>query len=223
MVTLVWIKWFFFFQKLKRKLEKDAVIASECQTSDAPESHNVDDNIREPTHIVAMIDPDVSIPHFLQTLQLSHQGQMNRNSDSHDSELLLNTGKSDANLTVSQSKQCNVNTQERQCDSCHSNNLDKNNECLHHDQEQCDLSNNTGCQTTSAYSHSNEVPMESKTNEDRDSEEKDSTVESPGFVLTGLHACGNLTPTMLRVFTRCPQAVGLASVACCYMKLSTNR
>ena len=42
---------------------------------------------------------------------------------------------------------------------------------------------------------------------------------APPFLLTGLHACGDLTPTMLRVFVNCPQALGLASVACCYMKM----
>ncbi|XP_061190946.1 methyltransferase-like protein 25B [Saccostrea echinata] len=41
------------------------------------------------------------------------------------------------------------------------------------------------------------------------------------FLLTGLHACGDLTPTMLRVFTSCPDIAGLASVGCCYMKMST--
>uniref|UniRef100_K1QF35 UPF0431 protein C1orf66-like protein n=1 Tax=Magallana gigas TaxID=29159 RepID=K1QF35_MAGGI len=43
------------------------------------------------------------------------------------------------------------------------------------------------------------------------------------FLLTGLHACGDLTPTMLRVFTSCPDIQGLASVGCCYMKLSTAK
>jgi len=40
------------------------------------------------------------------------------------------------------------------------------------------------------------------------------------FLLAGLHACGDLTPTMMRVFVACPPAVALASVGCCYMKLS---
>ncbi|XP_005097520.1 protein RRNAD1 [Aplysia californica] len=44
----------------------------------------------------------------------------------------------------------------------------------------------------------------------------------PQFVLAGLHACGDLTPTLLRVFTECPTAVGLASVACCYMKIAAT-
>ena len=44
--------------------------------------------------------------------------------------------------------------------------------------------------------------------------------EACEFCLVGLHACGDLTPTMLRVFCQCPTATALASVACCYMKLS---
>ncbi|XP_060066540.1 methyltransferase-like protein 25B [Ylistrum balloti] len=43
------------------------------------------------------------------------------------------------------------------------------------------------------------------------------------FLLTGLHACGDLTPTMLRIFAQCQDVVGVASVACCYMKLSCTR
>lgn len=40
-------------------------------------------------------------------------------------------------------------------------------------------------------------------------------------VLVGLHTCGDLGPTMLRVFASCPQARGLVSVGCCYMKMTT--
>ena len=43
------------------------------------------------------------------------------------------------------------------------------------------------------------------------------------FILTGLHACGDLTPTFLRFFVNCSTAKGLASVGCCYMKLSDIR
>ncbi|XP_053561253.1 methyltransferase-like protein 25B [Bombina bombina] len=41
------------------------------------------------------------------------------------------------------------------------------------------------------------------------------------FLLTGLHACGDLSVAMLRHFARCPSVVGITSVACCYMKIST--
>ncbi|KAK7481310.1 hypothetical protein BaRGS_00027390 [Batillaria attramentaria] len=50
-------------------------------------------------------------------------------------------------------------------------------------------------------------------------QEEDSGLLS-GLVLTGLHACGDLTATLLRVFVNCPAVDGLVSVGCCYMKLS---
>ncbi|KAL2084376.1 hypothetical protein ACEWY4_019894 [Coilia grayii] len=43
-----------------------------------------------------------------------------------------------------------------------------------------------------------------------------------GFVLTGLHACGDLSATLLRHFVNCPSVLGMTSVACCYMKITTK-
>ena len=40
------------------------------------------------------------------------------------------------------------------------------------------------------------------------------------YVLVGLHTCGNLATTMLRLFAESKVLVGLVSVGCCYMKLS---
>ncbi|XP_060234551.1 methyltransferase-like protein 25B isoform X3 [Meriones unguiculatus] len=50
-------------------------------------------------------------------------------------------------------------------------------------------------------------------------------LEMPGqcstrLLLTGLHACGDLSVALLRHFCCCPEVVALASVGCCYMKLS---
>ncbi|XP_057690434.1 methyltransferase-like protein 25B [Corythoichthys intestinalis] len=42
------------------------------------------------------------------------------------------------------------------------------------------------------------------------------------LVLTGLHACGDLSPTLLRHFIKCPHICAITSVACCYMKLTTK-
>ena len=39
-------------------------------------------------------------------------------------------------------------------------------------------------------------------------------------LLVGLHTCGDLGPTMLRLFINCPRIIGLVSVGCCYMKLT---
>ncbi|KAA8579068.1 hypothetical protein FQN60_018809, partial [Etheostoma spectabile] len=44
----------------------------------------------------------------------------------------------------------------------------------------------------------------------------------PDFVLTGLHACGDLSATLLRHFVSCPYVRGITSVACCYMKITTE-
>ncbi|KAK1329197.1 hypothetical protein QTO34_011377 [Cnephaeus nilssonii] len=40
------------------------------------------------------------------------------------------------------------------------------------------------------------------------------------LLLTGLHACGDLSVALLRHFSSCPEVAALASVGCCYMKLS---
>ncbi|XP_072166806.1 methyltransferase-like protein 25B [Diadema setosum] len=45
--------------------------------------------------------------------------------------------------------------------------------------------------------------------------------DAGSFALVGLHTCGDLAPTMLRVFAKCKQARALASVACCYMKMES--
>lgn len=42
------------------------------------------------------------------------------------------------------------------------------------------------------------------------------------FLLTGLHACGDLSATLLRHFANCPHVRGITSVACCYMKITTK-
>ncbi|XP_063882966.1 methyltransferase-like protein 25B [Scylla paramamosain] len=39
--------------------------------------------------------------------------------------------------------------------------------------------------------------------------------------LLGLHTCGDLAPTLLRIFTSMPACQAVVSVGCCYMKLTT--
>ncbi|XP_071325548.1 methyltransferase-like protein 25B isoform X2 [Trachinotus anak] len=52
--------------------------------------------------------------------------------------------------------------------------------------------------------------------------EETSPQRYPDFVLTGLHACGDLSATLLRHFVSCPHVRGITSVACCYMKITTQ-
>ncbi|ELT93725.1 hypothetical protein CAPTEDRAFT_126903, partial [Capitella teleta] len=42
------------------------------------------------------------------------------------------------------------------------------------------------------------------------------------FALAGLHACGDLSATLLKLFVACPNVCAIASVGCCYMKMSTQ-
>lgn len=41
-----------------------------------------------------------------------------------------------------------------------------------------------------------------------------------GFVLVGLHTCGDLGPTIVKLYSEMPDARALLSVGCCYMKLT---
>ncbi|KAJ8288000.1 hypothetical protein COCON_G00006590 [Conger conger] len=52
--------------------------------------------------------------------------------------------------------------------------------------------------------------------------EEESRFNDPRFILTGLHACGDLSATLLRHFASCPHILGITSVACCYMKITTH-
>ncbi|XP_078612110.1 methyltransferase-like protein 25B [Branchiostoma floridae x Branchiostoma japonicum] len=51
-------------------------------------------------------------------------------------------------------------------------------------------------------------------------DEGDAPCDRKAFSMVGLHTCGDLAPTMLRVFTRCNDIRALASVGCCYMKMT---
>ena len=42
------------------------------------------------------------------------------------------------------------------------------------------------------------------------------------YIIVGLHTCGDLGPTMLRVYSQSKQIVGLVSVGCCYMKVTCS-
>lgn len=52
--------------------------------------------------------------------------------------------------------------------------------------------------------------------------EENSSQRYPDFILTGLHACGDLSATLLRHFVSCPHVRAITSVACCYMKITTT-
>lgn len=77
-----------------------------------------------------------------------------------------------------------------------------------------------GCQSRDLEEDSPPLRRSSSTTDLR--QEEPSPPECPDFILTGLHACGDLSSTLLRHFVDCPHVCGITSVACCYMKLTTK-
>ncbi|CAG6014419.1 unnamed protein product [Menidia menidia] len=89
----------------------------------------------------------------------------------------------------------------------------------------------TNDSTPDAFS---QVPNKNKTKDEFSAEDCVSCVQAdnglvenlprdyPDFVLTGLHACGDLSATLLRHFVNCPHVRAITSVACCYMKITTK-
>ena len=47
-------------------------------------------------------------------------------------------------------------------------------------------------------------------------------VPTPSLVIVGLHTCGDLGPTLLRLFAEQPFVRGVVSVACCYMHMTED-
>ncbi|XP_072316482.1 methyltransferase-like protein 25B [Eucyclogobius newberryi] len=73
--------------------------------------------------------------------------------------------------------------------------------------------------STQGHLAENELALTQNVSEDS----RDDYVESVSdFVLTGLHACGDLSVTLLRHFAKCPHVRAITSVACCYMKITTK-
>lgn len=59
-----------------------------------------------------------------------------------------------------------------------------------------------------------------KTCSDKSSQIQEPNHSCPPLILAGLHACGDLSVNMLRVFVSCEQVKALVSVGCCYNLLS---
>ena len=46
--------------------------------------------------------------------------------------------------------------------------------------------------------------------------------QKPRICMVGLHCCGDLTPTMLKFFSRCENIGAIVCVSCCYHRLETS-
>lgn len=82
-----------------------------------------------------------------------------------------------------------------------------------------DLNKNTA---KMEFSEGNCCSVNHPVDEEAANQEETILQSSPDFVLTGLHACGDLSATLLRHFVSCPHVRSITSVACCYMKITTK-
>ncbi|XP_035821566.1 uncharacterized protein [Zea mays] len=63
---------------------------------------------------------------------------------------------------------------------------------------------------------------DTKTSTKKITQIQESTQGTPPLILAGLHACGDLSVNMLRVFVSCEQVKALVSIGCCYNLLSED-
>lgn len=86
-------------------------------------------------------------------------------------------------------------------------------------------SNVSTCDRATFQSHDNNFSdlVEKDIAETQENQDNSSNHDSKlKYVVTGLHACGDLTPTLIRMFAECSDLTGLAAVGCCYMKLNQS-
>ena len=78
-----------------------------------------------------------------------------------------------------------------------------------------------GCLITEFLSQAGLTPPTSST-EATPSARQEGGGASERHILVGLHTCGDLGATMMRVFRESEAIAGLVSLGCCYMKLSSQ-
>ncbi|ESP00676.1 hypothetical protein LOTGIDRAFT_157966 [Lottia gigantea] len=205
--------------KYDREMEKDISKALKRLPKGETESGSVEvksfDQVL-PSHVVCRISPDITPQHFLQLLQQKytephcqistdnkHSLEENTSSDRALKDSEFESEKDDLSYNYpSQPSAGDFKTE-----TCVS---DKENrkECV----ELADTDNDQSELSTGDFRTAICVSDEEK--------ECSGLVEDKKLILCGLHACGDLTSTLLRMFVSCDNIVGVASVGCCYMKLS---
>jgi len=161
-----------------------------------------------PKHVTCVIQPETSADEFLKIVQNSFDKGQLTSCEMFDGQHELQNRKQRSRsnkLHVANSTESNKNV----CDT------DTN---VTEDLKSNQTENLTHCQK---IGNINYEMFDSSLTQCSSAEGEKS--KSHKFIMTGLHACGDLTATMIRVFTGCPDIVGLASVACCYMKLTCER
>uniref|UniRef100_A0A673A7S7 Protein RRNAD1-like n=1 Tax=Sphaeramia orbicularis TaxID=375764 RepID=A0A673A7S7_9TELE len=151
-----------------------------------------------PCHVAGWVNPNASWEDFLKQLKTSNCGSEGSPKPSGPSKKRLKHQRHAPDIQGSEACACPDNTSPSQS-------FDRTSQ-----QQQSQTSSSENC-----GSHVQPVC------EDVSDKAEDSP-QAEDFVLTGLHACGDLSTTLLRHFVKCPHVRGITSVACCYMKITTR-
>uniref|UniRef100_A0A673A746 Ribosomal RNA adenine dimethylase domain containing 1 n=1 Tax=Sphaeramia orbicularis TaxID=375764 RepID=A0A673A746_9TELE len=173
-------------------IEADHNLVSMKCSSQLPTSQS------SPCHVAGWVNPNASWEDFLKQLKTSNCGSEGSPKPSGPSKKRLKHQRHAPDIQGSEACACPDNTSPSQS-------FDRTSQ-----QQQSQTSSSENC-----GSHVQPVC------EDVSDKAEDSP-QAEDFVLTGLHACGDLSTTLLRHFVKCPHVRGITSVACCYMKITTR-
>lgn len=162
------------------------------------------DNIPLPDHVTCIIQPDTSVENFLDVVQSSFRKHLQDSDLSNRSNVVSDSQNSNQNVFINSGKEKLTGDSQSADNSYQNESVNLTKENLKGDN------------------------LETKGDFDVKSDRMECVVSSDDcllnfsvqFIMTGLHACGDLTATMIRVYSKCPDIIGLASVSCCYIKLT---
>lgn len=180
-----------------------------------------------PCHIVYQVSNTISPGEFLQVLlkENTKSGEVSKTSQSSAAVTLMECSSNESTFSDEGTKFFNSQTESNCLIKDSSHEIEQNTE---------PSSQKLTFSETSDYKNGSSIALgsnllHSSVNCDQTCQKKSilhtSTDKQPNdtMVLCGLHACGDLTATILRMFVQSPHIAAIASVGCCYMKLTGIR
>ncbi|KAL4228269.1 Ribosomal RNA adenine dimethylase domain-containing protein 1 [Mactra antiquata] len=155
-----------------------------------------------PSHVTSMIYPNMSASEFIAIVK----------SQQKDEHIPV-----DNNQTQQNTERVPVDNNQTQQNTEY---VPMDNNQTQQNTEYVPVDNNQTQQNTERVPMDNKQTQQNTEHVPVDMDVSDVSDSNWNFILTGLHACGDLTPTLLHFYVNCDKCVGLASVGCCYMKMS---
>ncbi|XP_074650744.1 methyltransferase-like protein 25B [Tubulanus polymorphus] len=215
----------------KRKKGNKQVLNGEVGAEDPPN----DRSKTAPNHIIHTIEPSMAVNEFISIVKQSHASQHNQqqpiNSKPQHHQLIDNNThhfKSCKSNTDNRLNNCTRHVFKREYDilqqsMINQSSFDEPDKSSNFRQSLVRNTKTITDKSGKATKIDNRNMLktdEASSNETMISINNNYNYCSGDFILTGLHACGDLTPTIIRVFTQSPQMSALVSVGCCYMKMT---